>query len=100
MSIIRRTLLIFLVLFSLSSVAHGAYRTHPGTIRTSVEPGARPVPQGPGDWPDNGEPDGGGNAKTNNGSSSEPIPDLRDDLVGIIYWFGKVLMARNLGIGL
>jgi hypothetical protein len=92
MAIIRRTLLIFLVLFSLSSAAFGA-ATHSGTDRMVAEPPPKPTPESPG-WPDNGEPDGGGNAKTNGGDPT------REDLTTLLRLFGKILMARNLGIGL
>ena len=96
MSSIRRTLLIFLVLFSVSSAAYGAAgRMYPGHSRMAVDPTATPAPEGPG-GPGSGEPDGGGQAKTH-GSSSE---DVREDLVGMLQWLGKVMLARNLGIGL
>ena len=96
MSSIRRTLLIFLVLFSMSSAAHGAAgRMVSSRSYMAADPTPMPAPDGPGS-PDNGEPDGGGQAKTN-GSSTE---DARDDLVGLVQWLGKIMLARNLGIGL
>lgn len=94
MSSIRRTLLIFLVLFSVSSAAYGAAgREYPARSHMAANPTPMPAPDRPGS-PDNGEPDGGGQAKTNNGSSVE------EDLVGLIQWLGKIMLARNLGIGL
>jgi len=97
MSSIRRTLLIFLVLFSVSSAAYGAAgRMASNRGYMAADPTPMPAPDRPGS-PDNGEPDGGGQAKTHEGSSSE---DARDDLVGLVQWLGKIMLARNLGIGL
>ena len=97
MSSIRRTLLIFLVLFSVSSTAYGAAgHLYPGHGRMAVDPTATPAAEGSG-WPDNGEPDGGGQSKTSVGSTTL---DPRDDLVGLIRLLGKIMLARNLGIGL
>lgn len=100
MSIIRRTLLIFLILVSVSTTAFAASRsTIRGNSRLGVDPGPPPPTAGSW-WPDNGEPDDG-NKKTNGGTgTNEPTPDPRDDLAGLVHWLGKVLMARNLGIGL
>ena len=95
MSSIRRTLLVFLVLFSVSSTAYGeAGRLYPGHSRMAVDPAAPPATDAPGS-PDNGEPDGGGQSKASVGSV---IPS--EDLVGLIRLFGKIMLARNLGIGL
>jgi len=60
----------------------------------AVDPTATPAAEGSG-WPDNGEPDGGGQSKT----AVAPI-EPRDDLVGLIRLLGKIMLARNLGIGL
>ena len=100
MSSIRRTLLIFLVLFAVSSTAYGAAgRTKLGHSYMAVDPTSAPAPDGP-STPDNGEPDGGGQSKTQSGSSSESTQDTLGDVVGLIRWLGKIMLERNLGIGL
>ena len=102
MSTIRRTLLIFLILFSASSAAHwGIGATH-AAIRMSTDPSVSPLPQKPASAPDSGEPDTG-NAKTNGSGTSqwtEPVPDPRLSTVEWVRWVGRLWLARNMGIGL
>jgi hypothetical protein len=95
MPIIRRTLLIFLILISVASTAFAARPIRSGNSRMGVDPGV-PNRTGSG-WPDNGEPDDGN--KKQQGGSTESDPNT-DELVRIVRWLGKILMARNLGSGL
>jgi hypothetical protein len=94
MPIIRRTLLIFLILISVSATAFGASPIVPReNYRMGVDPSSVPNRSGTG-WPDNGEPDDGN--KQGGDSESDPLYP-RGDLVSLVRWFGQILMARNLG---
>ena len=97
MPIIRRTLLIFLILISVSTTAFGASPVVPReNYRMGVDPGSVPNRPGAG-WPDNGEPDDGNNKQQSGTTESDP---LNAEFVSLIRWFGQILMARNLGSGL
>ena len=97
MPIIRRTLLIFLILISVATTAFGASTAvYRNTSRMGVDPSTAPGRPVNG-WPDNGEPDDGNKKQQGGSTESEPT---RDDLLGILRWYGKILMARNLGSGL
>ena len=102
MSTIRRTLLIFLILFSASSVAHWGYGETQAATRLSADPSVSPLPQKPASAPDSGEPDTG-NTKTNGSGTTlwnEPLPDPRSDVGEFVRWIGRLWLARNMGIGL